>query len=171
MRSLKEIGCSVVEIGHAERRKNFGETGEVVGLKVRAAIRNGLIPIICIGEPRETSLEGTIKVLRNQLEEIYSVTSSSDTIILAYEPLWAIGQPVPASSSYIVSVGKALRAVVKEEGRRESVKVLYGGSAKPGLWREIEDGVDGMFLGRFAHEVGNVEVIMGEMTGATGVET
>ena len=170
MRNLREVGCAVVELGHAERRKHFGETDEVVGRKCRAAVRNDLVPIICIGEPTQTGLTESMEVLKSQLADVFRTTSPSDHLILAYEPVWAIGQPVPAPTPHIVEVARALKGMLKGEGRKQSVKVLYGGSAGPGMWEEIKDSVDGLFLGRFAHEIGNVRQIMREMEEGLVVE-
>jgi len=163
MRSLREVGCAVVELGHAERRRHFGETNEVVAKKCAAAVRNGLVPLLCIGELEQASLEESVQFLKTQLVDVFSTVSPSENLILAYEPVWAIGQPKPAPTSHIVDIGLALRQYLKEEGRGDTVKMLYGGSAGPGLWKEIGRAVDGMFLGRFAHVVSNVEVVMGEM--------
>jgi len=163
MSSLREIGCELVELGHAERRRYFNETDEVVGLKCSAAIRNGLVPIVCIGEKEECTVEEAMEVLKGQLQPILLNVAVDKHAILAYEPVWAIGKPRPAPTSYITGVGKALRRYLREEGREGKMLVLYGGSAGPGLWGEIKGAVDGMFLGRFAHEIGNVKRIMEEM--------
>ncbi|CAD6564193.1 MAG: hypothetical protein TREMPRED_004468 [Tremellales sp. Tagirdzhanova-0007] len=164
MRSLREVGCEYVELGHAERRKHFGETDEIVVKKCCAAIRNGLVPIICIGEPTETDTTSAIKVLESQLDAVLRSTSVEDELVLAYEPVWAIGQPVAAPVAHIVAMGHALRRLIGHSGRGGGqVKVMYGGSAGPGMWAQIRGAVDGLFLGRFAHEIGNVKLIMGEM--------
>lgn len=163
MKTIHEIGGRVVELGHAERKTYFGETSEVISKKVAAAVRNGLIPLVCIGEENDSGVNGAIDALKSQLADIFSVTSKNDSIILAYEPVWAIGKPSPAPVSHISGVGKALRTIVEAEGRRESVKVVYGGSAGPGIWGEIKGAVDGLFLGRFSHKIENVRLVIEEM--------
>ena len=164
MKSLREVGCEYVELGHAERRKHFGETDEIVVKKCCAAIRNHLIPIICIGEPTETDPASAVKVLESQLHGVFQSTSVEDELVLAYEPVWAIGQPVPAPVEHIVAMGRALRQLIEDAGRGGGkIKVMYGGSAGPGMWGQIRGALDGLFLGRFAHQIGNVKLIMDEM--------
>ena len=163
MKSLREVGCQVVELNHAERRKYFGETDDTLSLKCAAAVRNHLVPLICIGEQDETSPEEALESLKQQLDIIFRAIPPSEPLMLAYEPVWAIGAPRPAPSSYIVAVGKGLKSLLSKAGRGETAKVLYGGSAGPGLCGDIKEGMDGMFLGRFAHQIGNVERIMDEM--------
>lgn len=162
MKSLKEIGCSVVELGHAERKAHFGETSEVITKKCAAAVRNGLIPLVCIGEPEEVGLEEAMEVIRAQLKEVFAAVRPEDDVILAYEPVWAIGKPIPAPTSHIVQIGSAIKKLLQEGGRTGHARVLYGGSAGPGLWSEIHSAVDGVFLGRFAHNIENVREIMRE---------
>ncbi|KAH7313098.1 triosephosphate isomerase 2 [Rhexocercosporidium sp. MPI-PUGE-AT-0058] len=143
---LKSIGCSLVELGHAERRRLFGETDEMVARKAAAAERNGLMPLVCIGEKNHGTVEEAVRECRPQIESILEVTS--EEVIFAYEPVWAIGQPEPADSEYVVAVAKQLRGLC---GSR-MVRFLYGGSAGPGTFEKIKEGVDGLFLGRFAHD-------------------
>jgi triosephosphate isomerase len=143
---LKSIGCSLVELGHAERRRLFGETDADVAKKARAVVRNGMTPLVCIGEKRQGTIEEAVDECRPQIESILEVTDQE--IIFAYEPVWAIGQPKPASAAYVVAVTKELRKLC---GSRP-VRFLYGGSAGPGTFDAMRDGVDGLFLGRFAHD-------------------
>ncbi|PMD47566.1 putative triosephosphate isomerase [Hyaloscypha variabilis F] len=104
---LKHIGCSLVELGHAERRRLFGETDAQVAKKAKAAVRNGMTPLVCIGEKTKGTVEEAVAECRPQIESILEVTE--EEIIFAYEPVWAIGQPKPASAEYVVSVAKELR--------------------------------------------------------------
>lgn len=143
---LKSIGCSLVELGHAERRRLFGETDTNVARKAKAAVRNGMTPLVCIGEKKKGSIEEAVEECRPQIESILEVTDAE--IIFAYEPVWAIGQPQPASAEYVVAVTKELRKFC----RSKSVRFLYGGSAGPGTFEAMKEGVDGLFLGRFAHD-------------------
>lgn len=143
---LKNIGCSLVELGHAERRRLFGETDVQVAKKAQAAVRNGITPLVCIGEKAKGSVEEAVEECRPQIESVLEVTDAE--IIFAYEPVWAIGQPKPASAEYVVAVTKELRKLC---GTRD-VRFLYGGSAGPGTFDAMREGVDGLFLGRFAHD-------------------
>ena len=154
---LKSIGCSIVELGHAERRRLFGETEVEVAKKAQAAVRNGLMPLVCIGEKSRGTIEEAVAECRPQIESILSVTDQE--IIFAYEPVWAIGQPKPASAEYVVAVTKELRGIC---GDRQ-VRFLYGGSAGPGTFDAMREGVDGLFLGRFAHDVKNFREVIEEV--------
>ncbi|KAG0649421.1 triosephosphate isomerase [Hyphodiscus hymeniophilus] len=154
---LKSIGCSIVELGHAERRRLFGETDEQVAKKAKAAVRNGLTPVVCIGEKTQGTPLEAVEECRSQIESILEVTDQE--IIFAYEPVWAIGQPKPASAEYVVAVTKELRKLCG--GRM--VRFLYGGSAGPGTFDAMREGVDGLFLGRFAHDIGNFRRVIEEV--------
>jgi triosephosphate isomerase len=146
---LRELGCDYVEIGHAERRRLFGEDDEVIAAKTAAALRNGLKPILCVGEQRRSTVEAAAAECVAQLH-------SSGPVVVAYEPVWAIGADEPASPGYIAAVCRALRSHV-------SGPVIYGGSAKPGLLTQLGEGVDGLFLGRFAHDPSAVAAILDEV--------
>jgi triosephosphate isomerase len=148
---LAELGVDVVEVGHAERRRLFGETDEVVALKTAAALRNGITPVLCIGEQERA--DDAAQVCLAQLES--ALTGAPDgRVIVAYEPVWAIGAAEPAPAEYI-------RAVTSEL-RKTGHTVIYGGSAGPGLLTELGDDVDGIFLGRFAHDVNALAAVLAE---------
>jgi triosephosphate isomerase len=155
---LVEVGVSLVEIGHAERRRLFGDTDEVVRAKTRAALRNGLRPVLCIGESQQDeparAAAQTVAQLRNALEG-----APAGPLIVAYEPVWAIGAPEPAPVEHIRTVTLALRDAVAD---RPGTFVMYGGSAGPGLLTALEDAVDGLFLGRFAHDPASLETVLDE---------
>lgn len=154
---LASIGCSIVELGHAERRRLFGETDEQVAKKAQAAERNGMTPLVCIGEKTQGSIEEAVRECKPQIESTLQVTT--DEVIFAYEPVWAIGQPRPASAEYVVGVTKELRNLC---GTR-AVRFLYGGSAGPGTFEAMREGVDGLFLGRFAHDPENFAAVIREV--------
>ena len=154
---LKQIGCSMVELGHAERRRLFGETDADVAKKAIAAARNGMTPLVCIGEKTKGTTAEAVEECRPQIESILSQVS--DEIIFAYEPVWAIGQAEPASAEYVVTVTKELRKLC---GDRE-VRFLYGGSAGPGTFDAMREGVDGLFLGRFAHDPARFRAVISEV--------
>lgn len=154
---LKNIGCTIVELGHAERRRLFGETDVEVAKKAQAAERNGLTPLVCIGEKTQGTTQEAVQECRPQIESVLSVTSQE--IIFAYEPVWAIGQPKPASAEYVVAVTKELRKLCGDR----NVRFLYGGSAGPGTFDAMREGVDGLFLGRFGHDVANFREVISEV--------
>lgn len=143
---LKSIGCSIVELGHAERRRLFNETDEQVAKKAAAAERNSLTPLVCIGEQYQGPVEQAVQECKPQIESVLAATQGE--IIFAYEPVWAIGQPAPASAEYVVAVVQALRGICGER----LVRFLYGGSAGPGTFEGLREGIDGLFLGRFGHD-------------------
>ena len=150
---VADAGATMVEIGHSERRAYFAETDATVNLKVKATLRHGLIALVCVGEPDDVFVAGgsvlhVLEQVRAALDGVGDVSS----VVLAYEPIWAIGSDGRlAAPSDIADVFAALRA---EWGG--SVKaVLFGGSVNPGnaLATLAVDGVDGLFIGRAAWEV------------------
>ena len=166
---IAELGCRVVEVGHAERRRLFGETPEVVAAKTAAALRNGLNPVLCIGEAERTTPDEAVRDCIAQIDsalEPSRLAGHGGRVIVAYEPHWAIGAPQPASPDYIRAVCSALRAYVRTLSGFPESAVIYGGSAGPGLLTEIADSVDGIFLGRFAHEPEALGVILDEALAA-----
>ncbi|MFC7788848.1 triose-phosphate isomerase family protein [Microbacterium sp. MAHUQ-60] len=161
---LAELGCRYVEVGHAERRRMFGDTDEVVAAKTAAAMRAGLVPILCVGEAEYVDDETAARVCSSQVESALAVAEASaevSEIIIAYEPLWAIGAPTPAPAAHIRGVCDRLRAHADLRGLR--ARVIYGGSAGPGTIAEVADSVDGLFLGRFAHDPRAVRSILDEV--------
>lgn len=161
---LKEMGCNVVEIGHAERRRYFAETDQQVADKTAAAWRNGLTPVLCIGEDRHSLPAEAARLCAQQLtaalDRAHGAGLSGD-LIVAYEPQWAIGAAQPASPQYISAVCAALRQHCMDTGL-QNTRVIYGGSAGPGLLTQLGTHVDGLFLGRFAHEPDAFAAILGE---------
>lgn len=155
--ALKSIGCSLVEIGHAERRRLLGETDELVAKKAKAISRNGMTPLVCVGEKNKGTTTEAVEECRPQIESVLEVTDQE--VILAYEPVWAIGRPEPASAEYVVAVTKELRKLC---GSRQ-IRILYGGSAGPGTFDAMKSGVDGLFLGRFAHSIDNLRKVIEEV--------
>lgn len=156
---LKQLGCTTVEIGHAERRRPpFNESDEIVAKKSIAAVRNGLIPLICIGEKSRSSImsEGVGLAIREctpQVTAVLNTVPDDADLIFAYEPVWAIGAQDPATTDHVLAVVGELWKSIEGSGRRGETRILYGGSAKPGTWDALKAGVDGLFLGRFAHDV------------------
>ncbi len=156
---LTDCKLDIVELGHSERRAHFGETDETVGLKTEAAIRHGLIPLICIGETLAEREAGRAdEVLEAQVRGALGRLSDSQKtapILLAYEPVWAIGAGgIPATSDYADARQKDIIAVANDVlGRR--IPCLYGGSVNPGNCEELIScpHIDGLFIGRSAWNI------------------
>jgi triosephosphate isomerase len=171
---LAELGCSLAEVGHAERRRLFGEDDAVVRAKTAAALRNGLVPLVCVGEPDRLDPEAAAQECIRQLDDALASAGASGLsgpVIAAYEPQWAIGAPEPAEPDYIRSVCAPLREHVRALPGHEGSAVIYGGSAGPGLLTRIAEAVDGLFLGRFAHDPAAVEDILDEVSALLDPET
>jgi len=185
---LTSLGVSIVELNHAERRRLLAETDETAALKAAAVTDAGMVPLVCIGELERPELErGTplsvavgqaMRQLSPQIESVLRAVPLDAPVIFAYEPVWAIGAAEPAGVEYVGPVVQAIRqvAVAVVQGRTAEVKVVYGGSAGPGLWSGTRrangqegDGnglgkyVDGLFLGRFAHQVEGVRGVLEEV--------
>ncbi|UTV35267.1 triose-phosphate isomerase [Ensifer adhaerens] len=156
---LADCNLEVVELGHSERREHFGETDRTVGLKTAAAVRHGLAPLICIGETLSEREAGEAdQVLKRQVEGALALlegAAKKATILLAYEPVWAIGvNGIPATADYADERHKRIAEVAEAAlGRR--VPVLYGGSVNPGNCEELitQAHIDGLFIGRSAWDV------------------
>lgn len=151
---LAEVGCRIVELGHAERRRIFAETDDDAARKAAAAAWNGMVPLVCIGERTQGEVGVAVDECRVQVESVMAAVPDAAEVILAYEPVWAIGAAQPAAAEYVVDVAKRLRALDCVQKRKGVTRLLYGGSAGPGLFEKLKTGVDGLFLGRFAHDPG-----------------
>lgn len=156
---LTDCDLDIVELGHSERREHFGETDETVGLKTEAAVRHGLTPLICIGETLDDRESGRARdVLAMQVRGALArldAGQKSAPILLAYEPVWAIGEHgIPATSDYADARQAEIIAVAEEVlGRR--VPCLYGGSVNHGNCQDLIScpHIDGLFIGRSAWQV------------------
>lgn len=160
---LAELGCSLVEVGHSERRRLFGESDEVIGLKVDAALRNGLRPVICVGEEESRGAAYACCESIRQLEAaVTNATREAPTagVVVAYEPLWAIGADQPASEKHIAEVCQSVRDFMGSARPQADDRVIYGGSAGPGLLERLGGRVDGLFLGRFVHDADTLEEVL-----------
>ncbi|MDZ4392845.1 triose-phosphate isomerase [Cypionkella sp.] len=156
---LKDCGLDIVELGHSERREFFNETDETVGLKVEAAVRHGLIPLICIGETlAEREAGRATETLAAQVAGALGKLSESQKsaqILLAYEPVWAIGaNGIPATSDYADARQAEITATAETILNRR-IPCLYGGSVNPGNAAELIacPHIDGLFIGRSAWNV------------------
>ncbi|KAK1983285.1 triosephosphate isomerase [Colletotrichum cereale] len=161
---LSETGVTIVEVGHAERRRLFGETDEVVAKKAAAASRNGMAPLICIGEKTEGDLEVALSECKTQIDQSLADVPDSAEVIIAYEPVWAIGASQPASEDHVIKVVKGIRSLESVKKRTGTTRVIYGGSAGPGLFERLGEAVDGLFLGRFGHDVPRFLKTVSEVT-------
>jgi triosephosphate isomerase len=154
---LLDAGCSHVVLGHSERRSLFGETNEMIDRKLGAALRAGLIPILCIGETLEEREGGrTFAVIEKQLEESMEgprrTGSMPDSVILAYEPVWAIGTGKTASPDQAQEVHGFIRKWLGrtfDPGFAAKIRILYGGSVKPDNISELmaKEDIDGALVG------------------------
>lgn len=158
---LRQAGCSFVEIGHAERRSVFGEDETVVRRKLAAAVRNQLVPIVCVGEASRED-DAAAVCLAQLASALEGLERGVDELIVAYEPVWAIGAADPAPDDVVTGVVTALRAALERDDRVAAASVIYGGSAGPGLLTRLGHGVDGLFLGRFAHDAERFEHVVAE---------
>lgn len=158
---LAEMGVAVAEIGHAERRRLFGETDAVTAAKAAASLTHGLTPVLCIGESTQQDGADAAAAVTAQLAANLAGVPAGP-VIVAYEPVWAIGAAEPAPDAHITAVTRALRAAVAADPARAGSVVIYGGSAGPGLLTRLGDAVDGLFLGRFAHDPDALVAVLDE---------
>jgi triosephosphate isomerase len=160
---LAELGCRYAEVGHAERRRIFKETDEVVAAKTEAALRNGLLPVICVGEPSRFSVEQSLPWCLKQIKSALScsVDRQGSRVIAAYEPIWAIGASEPAPADHIQAMCMGIRSELDNK-LDFKVTLIYGGAAGPGLLRHLRGCIDGLFLGRSAHDPEALATILEE---------
>ena len=158
---LAEMGVELAAVGHAERRRLFGETDDIVRAKTAAALRSGLVPVLCVGETDSVSVDKAVAAVTAQLDSALD-GAPAGRVIVAYEPVWAIGAAEPASADHIRGVCSALRELVAGWGGHPDSSVIYGGSAGPGLLSLLGETTDGIFLGRFAHDPAALEDVVNE---------
>ncbi len=165
---LAELGVKYVIIGHSERRQYFGETDSAVNQKVRAALEVGLRPIVCVGESLEMREMGvTLDVVRTQIKSAVSGVPVNQLrrVVVAYEPIWAIGTGKTATAEQAGEVGEAIRECLRHMyGARaaRSVSILYGGSMNPKNATELlsQPDVDGGLIGGASLEVASLQTII-----------
>lgn len=166
---LAAIGCRFAEIGHAERRRLFAETDELVGRKVAAATRSGLTPLLCVGEDERCSAKAAadrcVVQLRAALEA--GAAAPPEEVVVAYEPVWAIGAEAAAPPAHIVAVCTAIKEWALREQSAPLVRVVYGGTAGEGLIARLGGAVDGLFLGRCAHDPARLFGVIDEVVATT----
>jgi triosephosphate isomerase (TIM) len=150
---LVELDVEAVVLGHSERRQYFGETDEALARKVPAALAAGLEPILCVGESEEArDAEQTEAVLERQLQADLAevVGTKLGEVVIAYEPIWAIGTGRTATPAQAQEACAFIRDVVRERGGpADEVRILYGGSVKPGNAAELlgQPDIDGALVG------------------------
>jgi triosephosphate isomerase (TIM) len=152
---LQAVGCSHVIIGHSERRQYFGETDDTVNAKLKSALEAGLAPIVCVGEVLEEREAGlTDDVLRRQCTRaLYKISGKKAAkLVLAYEPVWAIGTgktatPAIAAEAHLLIRGEVAKALGDDIAT--SLRILYGGSVKPENAKSLmsEPEIDGALVG------------------------
>ena len=139
---LVDFGCSYVIVGHSERRTYHGESDELIAKKAVSALKAGLTPIVCVGESLEQRESGkTDTVVGAQLDAVLAAVAVDDVakLVIAYEPVWAIGTGKTATPQMAQDVHAMLRRKLQEKNRAaaETVQILYGGSMKPDNAREL----------------------------------
>ncbi|WP_407635684.1 triose-phosphate isomerase [Pseudothermotoga thermarum] len=152
---LKEIGVEYVIVGHSERRHIFQETDELINKKVKAVLKNGMKPILCVGETKEEREKGlTFCVVELQVRQgLYGVTKEEvRNVVIAYEPVWAIGTGIVAKPWQAQEVQRFIRQLLAElydEETANSVPILYGGSIKPDNFLSLilKPDIDGGLVG------------------------
>ncbi|MEW5974329.1 MAG: triose-phosphate isomerase [Acidobacteriota bacterium] len=152
---LADAGCQYTIIGHSERRQYFGETNETVNKKVQSALKASLTPIVCVGEVlAEREADQTHSVIKSQFDEGFAglTADAFSHIIIAYEPVWAIGTGRTATPEMAVEVHQLIRELASQAfgpGSGKAVRILYGGSVKPdnikGLMAQTD--IDGALVG------------------------
>ena len=152
---LAKLGCSYVVVGHSERREHHGETDELVGAKAQAAVRHGLVPLLCVGEGLEVRRDGRqVEHCTGQLRAALAglPAPAARNLVVAYEPVWAIGTGEVATAEDAQEVCAALRGALAERYPGEladGVRVLYGGSVKASNAAPLlqQPDVDGALVG------------------------
>jgi triosephosphate isomerase len=152
---LRDVGCSMAIIGHSERRHVFGETDSMINKRVTGALQFGLIPVFCIGETLEQREAGqTLKVLEDQVRAGLAAVELTDgaQIVVAYEPVWAIGTGKTATESQAQEVHSFIRTLlagIYEKDIAGQIRILYGGSVKPENIDILmqQDDIDGALVG------------------------
>lgn len=156
---LKDLGCEYVIIGHSERRNNLGETNQMVNKKLKAALKNHLKPILCVGENQDERTKGEAeKVIKEQLETaLFSIKASLleiSNFSIAYEPVWAIGSDATPSFDETMTMQIFIRQVMRKLFSKEArvsngVNILYGGSVNSKNCADFifETGMQGLLIG------------------------
>lgn len=165
---LKELGAQFVIIGHSERRQYFGETNETVNKKLKAALRQGLIPIVCVGENLSEREKGeTFNVIKNHIKGGLEGINSEEALklVIAYEPVWAIGTGKTATAIQAEEAQKYIRNLLAEmynSAVAGPIRIQYGGSVKPENISELigQPDIDGALVGGASLDVKSFSLIV-----------
>jgi triosephosphate isomerase len=149
---LKSVGCQFVIIGHSERRKYFGETDQSVNKKIRKALAAGMTPIVCVGETLEEREKGeTENIVKREVAGALEDQGEKDSIVFAYEPIWAIGTGKTAKPEDANAIHSLIRNTTKDDFGMDAstLIILYGGSVKPANAEELlsQPDIDGSLVG------------------------
>jgi len=151
---LKDVGCRYVILGHSERRGHFGETDETVNLKCKKALKEQLTPIVCVGEKLEQrEAKQTDAVVTTQIEQsLAGLGEQLADVVVAYEPVWAIGTGKTATPEQAQEVHVLIRALVRKlanDAIGDGIRILYGGSVKPDNAEDLfsQADIDGGLIG------------------------
>jgi triosephosphate isomerase len=149
---LTDLGCTYVLIGHSERRKYFFERDEDINLKVKKALAVGLKPILCVGETEDERVKGVTQVVvEKQIKKALSDVEKIDNVVIAYEPVWAIGTGKVATSAQAEEVHSLIRSILKElyGDVSQNIRILYGGSVTKENIGELigTENIDGALVG------------------------
>jgi len=167
---LKSAGCAYVIIGHSERRAYFGETNESVNKKLKTALTEGLLPIMCVGETlKEREAQKTFDVVSEHIHKGLAGIEGQDVVrvVIAYEPVWAIGTGKTATKEQAEEVHAFIRGNLAKKYNSEiaeKIRIQYGGSVKPGNIEELikEKDIDGALVGGASLDAASfVEIIKG----------
>lgn len=150
---LKKVGCRYVILGHCERRANHFETNEIVAKKVKAALKQKIIPIICVGESKETRDENKhLEFVYKQVMQSIPANEKFEKLVIAYEPIWSIGTGVVPTPEQIAEIAKLMKKIFTEKfsGVANEYFMIYGGSVNSQNSKEILaiPGVDGLLVGK-----------------------
>ncbi|MBD5398871.1 triose-phosphate isomerase [bacterium] len=147
---IKDSGAKFVILGHSERRSYYGETSAVVAEKAKVALEQSLTPIICVGESLEQKESGVAgAVIEEQFLTSVPENATVDNIIIAYEPVWAIGTGRVATLQDIIDIHSKIREVAEKKLGSKDITILYGGSVKPSNAKEVfsTEEVNGVLVG------------------------
>lgn len=149
---LNELGIDYVIIGHSERRQYFCETDETVNKKIKSALKNNIKPIVCVGETLEERESGEEKKkVKSQIEKAFKDIDNIEEIVIAYEPIWAIGTGKTASSDEANDMILFIRDIIGElyGDSKDDMRIQYGGSVKPSNVKELmnKSDIDGALVG------------------------
>ncbi len=150
---LLDLGCSYAIVGHSERRQIFGETDEMINRRLTGALAHGLVPVLCVGETLEEREAGqTLAVLERQVRAGLAGTTAGSAVVVAYEPVWAIGTGKTASPAQAQEAHAFIRGLLARlhgQETAEQTRILYGGSVKPANVDELmaQPDIDGALVG------------------------